>query len=59
MVENNDLRESLKAMQAELVDLLNQQNDGYSTDLEVTETKMCTNSQDKLKLLGQSLVKVF
>ena len=45
MVENNDLRESLKAMQAELVDLLNQQNDGYSTDLEVTETKMCTNSQ--------------
>ena len=36
MVENNDLRESLQSMQAELINLLNHQNDEYENDTEVS-----------------------
>ena len=32
MVENSDLRESLKSMQTELVDLLNHHNDDYENE---------------------------
>ena len=32
MVENNDLRESLKSMQAELINLLNHQTEDYNNE---------------------------
>lgn len=35
MVENNDMRETLKNMQTELINLLNQQNDDYESNTEV------------------------
>ena len=35
MVENNDMRETLKSMQAELIKLLNQQNEDYESNTEV------------------------
>ena len=35
MVENNDMRETLKGMQAELIKLLNQQNEDYESNTEV------------------------
>ena len=35
MVENNDMRETLKSMQAELIKLLNQQNEDYESNAEV------------------------
>ena len=35
MVENNDMRETLKSMQAELINLLNQQNEDYESNTEV------------------------
>lgn len=37
MVENNDLRETLQSMQAELINLLNQQNDDYDQNDNNTE----------------------
>ncbi len=36
LVENSDLRETLQNMQAELVNLLNQQNEGYESNTEVS-----------------------
>ena len=36
MVENNDLRESLRNMQAELIDLLNEQNEDHDSNAEVS-----------------------
>ena len=35
MVENNDMRETLKNMQTELINILNQQNDDYESNTEV------------------------
>ena len=35
MVENNDMRETLQNMQAELINLLNKQNDDYESNTEV------------------------
>ena len=35
MVENNDMRETLKSMQSELINLLNQQNEDYESNTEV------------------------
>lgn len=37
MVENNDMRETLKSMQVELIKLLNQQNEDYESNTEVGE----------------------
>ena len=36
MVENNDMRETLKNMQTELINLLNQQNEDYESNTEVS-----------------------
>ncbi|KAL9950371.1 hypothetical protein ACROYT_G042859 [Oculina patagonica] len=38
LVENSDLRETLQNMQAELVNLLNQQNEGYESNTEGGDT---------------------
>lgn len=37
MVENNDMRETLQNMQAELINLLNQQNEDYESNTEVSK----------------------
>ena len=38
MVENNDLRESLQSMEAELINLLNHQNEDCDNNTEVSST---------------------
>lgn len=36
MVENNDMRETLRNMQTELINLLNQQDEDYESNTEVS-----------------------
>jgi len=41
MVENNDLRESLKSMQAELINLLNHQSEDYNNENDTEVSAAC------------------
>ena len=56
MVENNDLRETLQSMQAELINLLNQQNDDYDQNDNNTEVRTTQEADNALENIAYSIL---